>query len=53
MFHPGDRVRLKSGGPLMTVRSVSAAGQDVDCVWFGTDHAPYEGTFPAFMLMKV
>jgi uncharacterized protein YodC (DUF2158 family) len=31
-FKPGDAVRLKSGGPLMTVKSLQ--GNDVICVWF-------------------
>ena len=31
-FAVGDVVRLKSGGPRMTV--LSANGEDVQCVWF-------------------
>ena len=31
-FEPGDQVLLKSGGPLMTVESVSDSS--VNCIWF-------------------
>ena len=42
-FKAGDTVRLKSGGPLMTVKSVD--GAYVITVWFeGTKHK--EGRFP-------
>ena len=36
----GDKVRLKAGGPVMTVESVkqTAAGTQVHCVWFDHDH---------------
>ena len=35
-FKIGDTVRLKSGGPLMTVASIGTAGghPNVDCIWF-------------------
>lgn len=31
-FKPGDIVRVKSGGPEMTVKSVT--GKDISCTWF-------------------
>ena len=37
-FAPGDVVRLKSGGPVMTVESLSGEGNSVHCFWFqGSD----------------
>jgi uncharacterized protein YodC (DUF2158 family) len=41
----GARVRLRSGGPLMAVLSVS--GTDVTCVWFDAAGHAATGTFPA------
>ena len=36
----GDTVRLKAGGPQMTVESIkqTAGGNQVHCVWFDHDH---------------
>jgi uncharacterized protein YodC (DUF2158 family) len=45
----GARVRLRSGGPLMAVLSVS--GTDVTCVWFNAAGQAETGTFPAASLM--
>lgn len=30
----GDKVRLKSGGPEMTVNQLDNSGAGVECVWF-------------------
>ncbi|BBD98875.1 DUF2158 domain-containing protein [Sphingobium amiense] len=58
-FEPGDVVRLKSGGPLMTVEQVGTAamtGEDtVWCVWFekiGNRQARQEATFRPSSLEK-
>jgi uncharacterized protein YodC (DUF2158 family) len=47
----GDVVRLKSGGPAMTVEVVTKAteGHLVRCVWFDDGEAK-RGTFPAAAL---
>ncbi len=54
-FNVGDVVRLKSGGPKMTVEYIdpgSDAGMKVDCVWF-EDRKREIGTFAAAALEKV
>lgn len=35
MFKTGDLVKLKSGGPIMTVRITDREGLAVRCDWFG------------------
>ena len=45
----GDRVRLKSGGPLMTVAEVS--GTSVMCVWFDRTDAKHDEWFDIDLLM--
>ena len=32
---PGDTVRLKSGGPLMTVKAIVKSTGEIWCEWFG------------------
>jgi uncharacterized protein YodC (DUF2158 family) len=49
-LHQGDLVRLRSGGPLMTVDAVS--GDQVECVWTGDNGQTDDATFPAKMLQK-
>jgi len=46
-FKVGDTVRLKSGGPLMTVRNTG----EIECTWFLKDQLK-KGTFPADVLKK-
>jgi uncharacterized protein YodC (DUF2158 family) len=44
-FMVGDVVRLKSGGPKMTVVEATGDGW-VTCVWFNPDGKKDTGTFP-------
>ena len=49
-FQVGDLVKLRSGGPKMTVQSVNDGqeGQLVHCVWFEQEQgSPHSHTFPA------
>lgn len=34
----GDVVRLKTGGPRMTIDEILATSGKVNCVWFDDDH---------------
>jgi uncharacterized protein YodC (DUF2158 family) len=45
-FRPGDQVRLRSGGPPMTVLGVSAKGGEVKCSWFDAGGAFHQEPFP-------
>jgi uncharacterized protein YodC (DUF2158 family) len=38
-FKQGEVVRLKSGGPAMTVETTE--GNETICAWFGSDHDEY------------
>jgi uncharacterized protein YodC (DUF2158 family) len=49
-FGPGDLVRLRSGGPAMTVDSVK--GNQVDCFWTGVDDEVNAESFPIDVLQK-
>jgi uncharacterized protein YodC (DUF2158 family) len=44
----GNLVRLRSGGPLMTVHSIE--GDQVNCVWTDWDGTIASGTFPMDVL---
>ncbi|MDF4005307.1 DUF2158 domain-containing protein [Luteibacter sp. PPL552] len=43
-FKPGDRVQLKSGGPIMTVNEIYDNGR-VGCEWFDSKEQHQERTF--------
>ncbi len=49
-LQPGDTVRLKSGGPLMTVDSIN--GEDVWCEWFDEKKNPQSKSFRLHTLVK-
>jgi uncharacterized protein YodC (DUF2158 family) len=52
-FEAGDVVRLKSGGPSMTLEKASGSGWS--CVWFNNAsgvHSYASGIFPLEMLEK-
>ena len=51
----GDTVRLKAGGPSMTVESVknAAGGSQVHCVWFDHDHNEKRAQYPESALEVV
>lgn len=52
-FKSGDQVRLKSGGPDMTVSNVSDLGDVlIECHWFGGKKLEY-GRFHPGELVKV
>jgi uncharacterized protein YodC (DUF2158 family) len=46
----GDLVRLRSGGPLMTVNGIK--GNQADCFWTGEDGQPNADSFPIDVLRK-
>ena len=46
----GELVRLRSGGPLMTVSSIK--GDQVHCVWTEDRGQPADATFPADVLQR-
>lgn len=50
-FKQGDLVRLRSGGPAMTVSAVK--GDQVVCVWTDYTGQAGDGTFPAVVLQKL
>jgi uncharacterized protein YodC (DUF2158 family) len=50
-FKVGDIVRLKSGGPAMTVQGEATNG-DVSCVWFAHAEALRSNTFPPLTLER-
>ena len=54
MFSVGDTVRLKSGGPTMTVEAVDhhEGVNTVHCVWFDDKKQLQRQTFPMAIVEK-
>lgn len=50
-FKPGDTVRMKSGGPVMTVHSIQREG-DVWCEWFDSKQTHQQNGFKPTSLEK-
>ena len=50
-FNRGDLVRLRSGGPLMTVGSIKDG--EVDCFWSDATDQANDAKFPAYVLQKI
>jgi uncharacterized protein YodC (DUF2158 family) len=49
-FQRGELVRLRSGGPVMTVNSIN--GGQVDCYWMDSSGQPNADKFPIDVLQK-
>lgn len=47
----GDKVKLASGGPDMTIMLITAT--DLVCVWFDNDHKLVDGRFKEAMLVLI
>lgn len=52
-FESGEVVRLKSGGPRMTVDVAITDGQSVNCSWFDTDYKLQHSSFSVGAIEKV
>ena len=56
-LRPGDVVRVKSGGPNMTVKAVAPDGitgePTVWCEWFDKNHKSQNGTFSPSVLERL
>ena len=49
-FRAGERVRMRSGGPMMTVDGLR--GSRVDCYWTDMNGVPVSESFSATVLQK-
>jgi uncharacterized protein YodC (DUF2158 family) len=50
LFQRGELVRLRSGGPAMTVNSIN--GDQVDCYWTDSNGQANADKFPIYVLQK-
>lgn len=49
---PGDLVRLKSGGPCMTVKAPAEDPDHYHCCWFTPNGEAHSALFPAKVLVR-
>jgi uncharacterized protein YodC (DUF2158 family) len=52
-FKAGDVVKLRSGGPIMTVKGITATGSALFCMWFNDKDEVKEHLFAPEMLELV
>jgi uncharacterized protein YodC (DUF2158 family) len=52
-FQTGDQVKLKSGGPTMTVATGRNTNQQVACKWMDNEITPIMAQFSENMLQRV
>lgn len=52
-FKVGDVVRLKTGGPEMTVEAVDTKSHEILCTWLAVEGVPQESRFKGLALRKV
>ncbi len=50
---PGDLVKLRSGGPPMTVESIQPSSRSATCVWAWRDESGWQGVFRETFLLDV
>jgi uncharacterized protein YodC (DUF2158 family) len=48
----GNVVRLNSGGPKMTIKSINQAGTSISCVWFDINGHVCNDNFNVVLLTK-
>lgn len=48
----GMLVKLKSGGPVMTVQGIKGMGPHIVCIWFDVNHVYHKREFYAECLME-
>lgn len=49
----GDRVELKSNGPIMTVSNISEYSDIIECMWFDKNNNINQHEFKSSMLIKL
>jgi uncharacterized protein YodC (DUF2158 family) len=53
LFELGEVVRLKGGGPHMTVNRLNTGRQVVECLWFDVEDVLHSGDFNQESLISI